>query len=178
VDSTQSSLWVVSMNRINFNSLKSLLQRKPTYSRVVAFQPTGWTLTRNTTEVTLENFSNQTNFVKLVPKQKDGNSIYSVPYSEHSSFHELVQCVRTFRYPLPNDRQRGLISLFESFPGLIESFLLLELPLPKFKSNSTFCLRRARTLVEVVVHRHGSSKDCKQLSTLPIVEWLQVMNCF
>jgi hypothetical protein len=31
-------------------------------------------------------------------KNKEGDIIYSVPYSEHSSFSELILFVNTFRY--------------------------------------------------------------------------------
>lgn len=60
-DSTSTPLWVVSMSQINFKSLNELRNKansskgtkksgsakavgtNPTFSRVVGFQPTGWT---------------------------------------------------------------------------------------------------------------------------------------
>ena len=158
-DQAASRLWVAPMNHINFGTLQGLLRKRPTCSRVVAFQPTGWThkddsaktakvskaagtsgggcgdtggVTGGTGE--LEDggdefedecdglmhstgsaahkpcpsviggdggsgggSSSHNNVAALRPRVKGNITIYSVPYSEHSSFGELVQCIRTFR---------------------------------------------------------------------------------
>lgn len=84
------------MSEINFNSLinikKKSIGKQNTnglqYSRIVAFQPTGWSHTSKSNITT--------NSAMLHPRIKDGNIIYSIPYSEHSSFDELIDFVKKF----------------------------------------------------------------------------------
>jgi L-ascorbate metabolism protein UlaG (beta-lactamase superfamily) len=76
-----SCLHIVPMSVMNLGTLQSYAQDNAkrfgrTYSRVVAIRPTGWT--------GLE--------CKIV--QRPGVTLYSVPYSEHSSFPELVRFVQ------------------------------------------------------------------------------------
>lgn len=85
-DKESTWLWVVPMNALNFESLNRMKHDKTGCQRVVAFQPTGWSHTTNSRDNGL-----------LKPKRKDGNTIYSVPYSEHSSFTELIDFIRLFR---------------------------------------------------------------------------------
>lgn len=79
-----SLLWVVPLGHINMKKLPSYLSirlGKSTchFDRVIGFRPTGWCMTGGR------------NLVKTVNK---GNlAIHSVPYSEHSSFPELVDCI-------------------------------------------------------------------------------------
>lgn len=87
-DPEASWLWVAPMGSLTFDSLTTLKRDKPGCQRVVAFQPTGWSHTSSSTSLEI-------GIIK--PKRKDGNVIYSVPYSEHSSYSELVDFIRTFR---------------------------------------------------------------------------------
>jgi DNA cross-link repair 1A protein len=109
-DPTASHLWVVPMGQVNFNHLNALRQKKPTCSRVVAFQPTGWThpgkdaggnkgAKYRSNEGAADAAAAVTAGLSplLKPRSKDGNTIYAVPYSEHSSFGELVEFIKTFR---------------------------------------------------------------------------------
>jgi DNA cross-link repair 1A protein len=81
-------LRVVAMGALTFDCLSSMKKERGGCQRVVAFQPTGWSHTgpSSAPEIGL-----------LKPKRKDGNVIYSVPYSEHSSYAELVDFIRKFR---------------------------------------------------------------------------------
>ncbi len=90
-DPKSSFLWVVPMNQINFKSISSLKQ-KSGYQRAIAFQPTGWSLNRGE--------SSGGNTYLKIRKSKDGDTIVSLPYSEHSSFGELVDCVKILKYVL------------------------------------------------------------------------------
>lgn len=89
-DPTKTNIWVVPLNQINFNQL-STLQKKRGVScrRVVGFQPTGWTHGRG------ENSAGGDGVIHR--KEKDNHVIYSVAYSEHSSFTELVDFIRTIK---------------------------------------------------------------------------------
>lgn len=87
--------------------------------RIVAFQPTGWTHSSSTPDTTSQvkngrrNYyhSNQmkgtsddqssnvcSQYSMMTMCKKGLDTIYSVPYSEHSSFTELVQFIKLFRY--------------------------------------------------------------------------------
>jgi DNA cross-link repair 1A protein len=81
-------LRVVPMGALTFDSLSSMKKERAGCQRVVAFQPTGWSHTGP---------SPAPQIGLLKPKRKDGNVIYSVPYSEHSSYAELVDFIRRFR---------------------------------------------------------------------------------
>lgn len=83
IDPQSTNLRVVSMNQINFKALATI-KAASRYNRVVAFQPTGWT------------HSSDNSLLK--PRNKGHDVIIAIPYSEHSSFEELVDFVKTFRY--------------------------------------------------------------------------------
>ncbi len=88
-DPNASTLWVVPLNQVNFQNLGNLLQKRKDCNRVVAFQPTGWTHSAKPAA--------NDNGV-LTPRVKGNITIYSVAYSEHSSFSELVNFITLFRY--------------------------------------------------------------------------------
>lgn len=86
-DPTRSNLWVAPLGQINFKSLASMREKIGGYSHVVAFQPTGWSFTRSSGSAG-----------SWLSKRVSGKDcIYSVPYSEHSSFSDLVDFIRLFR---------------------------------------------------------------------------------
>jgi DNA cross-link repair 1A protein len=98
-DCNAANIWVVSMNQINFNYLENFKKKKTICNRVIGFQPTGWT--HKPTGQTTNNPSQRSTLLQRHPflnlRQKEGNIIYSIPYSEHSSFSELINFVQTFR---------------------------------------------------------------------------------
>lgn len=75
----ESCVRVVMMNSLGFDSLNKELETKVArgegYTHVVAFRPTGWS------------------GAKAHHKTRGKVTIHSVPYSEHSTFAELRQCV-------------------------------------------------------------------------------------
>lgn len=114
-DPNATNIWVVPLSQVNFHNLANLLERRRDCDSVIAFQPTGWTFpsTTTSTKAGVAYHSNSaataaaaaaggggtsdSSIPPLVPRVKDKNKIYSVPYSEHSSFTELVDFISTFR---------------------------------------------------------------------------------
>jgi len=79
---SESSLWVVPMSHITLSKLPEYLNPR-LFDRVVGFRPTGWSLNKNKIVTTTR-----------ARGHDDTVKIHSVPYSEHSSFTELVDCLR------------------------------------------------------------------------------------
>jgi DNA cross-link repair 1A protein len=66
------------------------------YGRVVGFRPTGWTY--STPKKSMEASSSSTTKQHLISSKTSGRfSVHGVPYSEHSSFPELVDCLRCLK---------------------------------------------------------------------------------
>ena len=86
-DPRSSCLWVAPMNQINFKAV-ARLKAKGGYKRAVAFQPTGWSF-GSSGGGAVSHLQQRVN--------KDGDIIVSVPYSEHSSFRELVDCIQLLK---------------------------------------------------------------------------------
>jgi DNA cross-link repair 1A protein len=83
----EASIWVVPLGDINMKKLPEYMlmaNNKPfttTYDRVIGYRPTGWSMGSKPS-------------ASLVSSRYNGNVIiHSVPYSEHSSFPELVDCL-------------------------------------------------------------------------------------
>ena len=82
-ESSAADFHVVPMGSINFDCMEATLkQRHLRYRKLVAFRPTGWSFSSKTM---LTKRSNSTGTLQ----------IYGVPYSEHSSFDELCDFVKT-----------------------------------------------------------------------------------
>ena len=84
-NSEESCLWVVPLGHINFKKMQSYLGgsndkifSKKKYDRVVGFRPTGWSRIVST-------------------KTKGRFTVHGIPYSEHSSFAELVDCLECLK---------------------------------------------------------------------------------
>jgi len=78
------NIWVVPMSHLNMKKLPdyfAIANSKPftrAYDRIVGYRPTGWSLSQS----------------GVISSRNHGNlAIHSVPYSEHSSFPELVDCL-------------------------------------------------------------------------------------
>ena len=83
----EAHIWVVPLGDINMKKLPEYLvlaNSKPfskPYDRIIGYRPTGWSMGSNPSS-------------SLVSSRYNGNIIiHSVPYSEHSSFPELVDCL-------------------------------------------------------------------------------------
>ncbi|KAH7913856.1 DRMBL-domain-containing protein [Hygrophoropsis aurantiaca] len=100
-DPVEGGVHVLPLGMIVSDKIKPYVQRfKGTYSRAVAFRPTGWTYTppagseQTPTIASIISRGQARSFshVDLKPMQKSSYAIqmYGVPYSEHSSFFELT----------------------------------------------------------------------------------------
>ena len=112
-DRNETNVWVVGLGGIVNKGLKESLDdankrgggglRGQRYSRVVGFRPSGWTYSGkkkkkdDLLQTTLDEGSKtkeKNKAPEIVAARKSGVvSIYGVPYSEHSSFGELVDCL-------------------------------------------------------------------------------------
>ena len=88
-----ASIWVVPLGDVSFKKLLDYLplaNSKPfsfPYKRVVGYRPTGWSM------------GGKPSSGVLSTRKKDNMVVHSVPYSEHSSFPELLDCLE-FLKPL------------------------------------------------------------------------------
>ena len=101
---SESYLWVVPLGHANFKKLPEYLEdgnkNKPVfqkqYGRVVGFRPTGWTYSATERSSKSESLSQKK--LNLISSKSSGRfSVHGVPYSEHSSFPELVDCLRSLK---------------------------------------------------------------------------------
>ena len=83
----EAKLWVVPLGHINMKKLPEYFDTansKPfgaPYTRIIGYRPTGWSMS-------------SAPGAKILNTRSSGNvSIVSVPYSEHSSFNELLDCL-------------------------------------------------------------------------------------
>mmetsp|Transcript_10333 Transcript_10333/g.13822 ORF Transcript_10333/g.13822 Transcript_10333/m.13822 type:complete len:308 (+) Transcript_10333:522-1445(+) len=92
---SETFIWVVPLGHINFKKMPEYLSQSSNskkvfargYSKIVGFRPTGWTFSAS-------NGGGNNNHNGLISTRTSGNcTIHGVPYSEHSAFHELVDCV-------------------------------------------------------------------------------------
>ncbi len=95
-DPRSSCLWVAPMNQINFKAV-ALLRAKGGYRRAVAFQPTGWSFGSAAGGTAGGAARSEPATHLQLRTNKEGDVIVSVPYSEHSSFRELVDCIKLFK---------------------------------------------------------------------------------
>lgn len=88
----ETMLWVVPLGHINMKKLPSYSSAKiggseHRFDRVIGFRPTGWSLTRGKSKN-----KNDENSLLTICHRGPVTSC-SVPYSEHSAFTELVDCL-------------------------------------------------------------------------------------
>jgi DNA cross-link repair 1A protein len=82
-----ASIWVVPLGDINFKKMPEYLpaaNSKPfsfPFKRVVGYRPTGWSM------------SSKPGASTVSTRQSGNLVVHSVPYSEHSSFPELLDCL-------------------------------------------------------------------------------------
>ncbi|KAL3935950.1 MAG: hypothetical protein SGBAC_008637 [Bacillariaceae sp.] len=87
----EASIWVVPLGDINFKKMSDyipLANCKPfsfPYKRVVGYRPTGWSM------------GGKPSSSIISTRQKDNMTVHSVPYSEHSSFPELLNCLECLK---------------------------------------------------------------------------------
>ena len=91
---SESCLWVVPLGQVNFKGMQNFMEDgnnnkvfSTPYGRVVGFRPTGWTYSATPKPGG-----------GLISSKTSGRySVHGVPYSEHSSFPELVDCLRCLK---------------------------------------------------------------------------------
>lgn len=92
---SEAQIWVVPMGHCTFQHMDAYLADANSstkglgcgYSRVVAFRPTGWTHGGGGKKA-------KNLITNLITTRRSGvKTIHGIPYSEHSSFSELVDCL-------------------------------------------------------------------------------------
>jgi DNA cross-link repair 1A protein len=93
----QTILWVVPLGHINMKQLANYLQVenrsfRKTLDRVVGFRPTGWSHSSKKGKATTAGSAG------IISTARRGKlTVHGVPYSEHSSFPELVDCLQCLK---------------------------------------------------------------------------------
>ena len=83
----ETNLWVVPLGNINMQKMLPYLQpqqNRKLYDRVVGFRPTGWS------------HSSKGNSI-ITTTSRNNLTVHGVPYSEHSSFPELLDCLKCLK---------------------------------------------------------------------------------
>ncbi|KAL7534648.1 hypothetical protein ACHAXR_006011 [Thalassiosira sp. AJA248-18] len=102
---SETSLWVVPLGSVNFKQMRDFLDEgnnnkvfSAPYGRVVGFRPTGWTYSaQDKKQRTLPCGRPRPGKNLISSKTSGGYTVHGVPYSEHSSFPELVDCLRCLK---------------------------------------------------------------------------------
>jgi DNA cross-link repair 1A protein len=95
----QTILWVVPLGHVNMKQLPSYLQveigsfRKK-FDRVVGFRPTGWS---HSSKKAPGDGGGGISSSIISTATRGRLTVHGVPYSEHSSFPELVDCLQCLR---------------------------------------------------------------------------------
>jgi len=86
-DSSSTNIHVVPMKQLAISSLFSLLNKNShKYKKILAIKPTGWAFDKCNGDLSL-----------LKAPGPEAVSLFEIPYSEHSSFDELKNFVRSLR---------------------------------------------------------------------------------
>ena len=81
----ETCIWVVPLGHINMKKLEEYLTtRTGSFDHVAGFRPTGWSHTKKSASIITSNTRGRV-------------AVHNVPYSEHSSFPELVDCLACLR---------------------------------------------------------------------------------
>ncbi len=89
-----TNIWVVPLGHINMSKMSNYLtiqmkNFRRVYDRVIGFRPTGWTLQKK------KGTTGRANTSVIGTTTKGFMTLHTVPYSEHSSFPELVECLES-----------------------------------------------------------------------------------
>lgn len=89
LNSNETFIHVIPMGKLNIRDLEEYISKYPAYENLIAIKPTGWTHKDNSA----------LNMKKGVSVEKTSRivKIYGLEYSEHSSFEELKNFVKTIR---------------------------------------------------------------------------------
>ena len=83
-NSNETDLWVVPLGHVNMKKLPEYMNMSPNHARILGVRPTGWAMKSKASSI-------------LNTTTKGSIMICGVPYSEHSSFPELVDCLETLQ---------------------------------------------------------------------------------
>ncbi len=104
----ETCIWVVPLGKVNFKDMPDFLEQAnnsktgkaltANYERVVGFRPTRWTFSAKDKKQSLLPCGQPKPGRHLISSKTNGKySVHGVPYSEHSSFPELVDCVHCLK---------------------------------------------------------------------------------
>jgi DNA cross-link repair 1A protein len=93
-NSNETSIWVVPLSHISMKKLPSYSSVKigrteVSFDKVVGFRPTGWSLKKG--KANSRNKNNHSDLLTVCTRQSI--TTVGVPYSEHSAFPEIVDCL-------------------------------------------------------------------------------------
>ncbi|KAF9563917.1 DRMBL-domain-containing protein [Agrocybe pediades] len=105
----EGNVHLIPLSSISTDQLKLYLEKyKQTYDRIIGFRPTGWTYTQpagtnqspSISSILSASASSNYTFadLQLSPRSTQSLQLYPVPYSEHSSFHELTCFAMSFNW--------------------------------------------------------------------------------
>lgn len=85
-DINSANCRITSMNNVGMNGLTKMAQYIHKYDKIIGFAPTGWCYDKNNKNI----YNMKTSGDKVI--------CYELPYSEHSSFPELIEFLSKIRY--------------------------------------------------------------------------------
>ena len=89
LDEKKARIHVVSMGRCGFNALCTRSLTDEGYDAYIGFAPTGWNWSKVTKRTALEK--------PYILRQYNNVWAYGLPYSEHSSYDDLIACAKFLR---------------------------------------------------------------------------------
>jgi len=92
-NSTKTQIRIEMMHQLRLESLQKILHKNREFSHIIAFRPTGWAMKPETVE-----------------SRDKRIQIVSVPYSEHSSYNELLDFVQSIKRLGNNPRYVATVS--------------------------------------------------------------------
>jgi DNA cross-link repair 1A protein len=99
-DSSKSRVHICPLGELSYTNIDNISKKYPNYEKIVCFRPTGWAFNSKR---------------EMSTSEKGNVAIHGVPYSEHSSFNELLEFVEFLRpkkiIPTVNSNSKAEVSI-------------------------------------------------------------------